>query len=158
MCGGGALGRSAADVIAREAANRAPGVRAAWAGRAARLALDGRAPRVEGVLPGVELGQLSLAIGNAGLILVVDAGIAAAGASNAAALVHALEWIAQHSRATVVALFPELHSTRRSTAFSSARVACRLRVTRRPTMLGRTARRASIPKPGSCPGAARRTR
>lgn len=108
MCGGGALGRSAADVIAREAANRAPGVRAAWAGRAARLALDGRAPRVEGVLPGVELGQLSLAIGNAGLILVVDAGIAAAGASNAAALVHALEWIAQHSHATVVALFPEL--------------------------------------------------
>jgi len=59
------------------------------------------------MLPAVELAQLSLAISNAGLVLVGDVN-AAADAPSMDALVHALEWIAQHSRATVVALFANL--------------------------------------------------
>jgi very-short-patch-repair endonuclease len=108
ICGSGKLGQLAADVIAHEAADRVPGVSAAWVERAARLALEERAPRVQGVLPAVELMQLSLAISRTGLILIVDAGAAAVGRSNEAALVHALEWIAQNSHAAVVVLFPEL--------------------------------------------------
>jgi very-short-patch-repair endonuclease len=108
MCGNDALGRQTAGTIAREAASGVPGINVAWAERAARLALDDRTPRVDGILPVVELAQLSLAISRAGLILVVDADAAAIGGTSASALVHALEWIAQHSGAAVVAVFPEL--------------------------------------------------
>jgi hypothetical protein len=44
----------------------------------------------------------------AGLVIVADANEATRTGSNAAAIVHALEWIAQHSQGAVVALFPEL--------------------------------------------------
>lgn len=84
------------------------GLNTGWTKAAARLALDGRAPRVEGVLPAVELNQLALTIGRAGLVLVIDVGAAEAGGTNLAALVHALEWIAQHAGSGVVVLFPEL--------------------------------------------------
>ena len=104
MCCDDALGRQAAGVIAREAAARAPGVSSNWAEAAARLALAGRPPRVAGVLSAIELAQLSLAVSRVGLVLVADVS-AAADAPSAAALAHALEWIAWHSRAAVVALF-----------------------------------------------------
>ncbi|MGH8324059.1 MAG: hypothetical protein ACRETD_09730, partial [Steroidobacteraceae bacterium] len=107
MCRDDALGRQAAGVIAREAAARAPGVSSPWAEAAARLALAGGPPRVAGVLPAIELAQLSLAISRVGLVFVADVS-AAAEAPGAAALPQALEWIAQHSRGAVVALFPEL--------------------------------------------------
>jgi very-short-patch-repair endonuclease len=96
-------------VIAREAAARAPGISSAWVEAAALLALAGRTPRVSGVLPAIELAQLSLAISRSGLVFVIDVG-AAADAPNASALTHALEGIAQHSRAAVVAVFAELPS------------------------------------------------
>jgi hypothetical protein len=71
---------------------------------AARLALAGRPPRVAGVLPAIELAQLSLAVSRVGLVFVADVS-AAADAPSAAALAHAVEWIARHSRAAVVVLF-----------------------------------------------------
>jgi very-short-patch-repair endonuclease len=107
MCRDDPLGRQAAGVIAREAAARSSDISSSWAEAAARLALGRLPPRVAGVLPAVDLAQLSLAVSRAGLILV--AGVSAvADEPSAAALAHALEWIAQHSRAGVVALFAEL--------------------------------------------------
>jgi hypothetical protein len=103
MCCDDALGRQAARVIAREAAARVPGVSSTWAEGAARLALTRCPPRIAGVLPSIELVQLSLAISRGGLVIVADA--SAADASSAAVLAHALEWVAQQSRAGVVALF-----------------------------------------------------
>jgi hypothetical protein len=107
MCCDDALGRQAAGVIARETAARAPGVSSTWAEAAARLALAGGPPRVAGVLPAIELAQLSLAVSRVGLVLVADVSVAA-DAPSAAVLPHALEWIARHSRAAVVALFAAL--------------------------------------------------
>jgi very-short-patch-repair endonuclease len=107
MCCDDALGRQAAGVIAREAAVRAPSASSTWAEAAARLALAGRPPRVAGVLPAIELAQLSLAISRVGLVFVVDMS-AAADTQSAAALAHALEWVARHSCAAVVALFAGL--------------------------------------------------
>jgi hypothetical protein len=107
MCGDDALGRRAAGVIAREAAARAPSVSSTWVEAAACLALGGRPPRVAGVLPAIELAQLPLAISRGGLVLVADVS-AAADAQSAAALAHALEWVARHSGAAVVALFAGL--------------------------------------------------
>jgi very-short-patch-repair endonuclease len=107
MCRDDPLGRQAVGAIAREAAAGSSGISSSWAETAARLALAGLPPRVVSVLPAVDLAQLSLAVSRAGLILVVDVS-AAADAPKTAALAHALEWIAQHSRAGVVALFAEL--------------------------------------------------
>jgi hypothetical protein len=107
MCGDDALGRQVAGVIAREASARVPGVGSTWVEAAARLALAGCPPRVAGVLPAIEVAQLPLAISRVGLVLVADVS-AAADAPRAAALAHALEWVARHSRAAVVALFAEL--------------------------------------------------
>jgi uncharacterized protein DUF559 len=104
MCRNDALGHQAAGVIAREAAARVPGVSSTWVEAAACLALTGRSPRVSSVLPAIELEQLSLAVSRVGLVLVADTS-AAADAPSAAALAHALEWIARHSRAAVVVLF-----------------------------------------------------
>jgi hypothetical protein len=107
MCCDDTLGRQAAGVIAREAAVRAPGVSSTWAEAAARLALARRSPRVPGVLPAIELAQLSLAISRVGLVFVADVS-GAADAPSAPALAHALEWVARHSHAAVVALFAGL--------------------------------------------------
>jgi hypothetical protein len=107
MCRNDALGREAAGIIATETAVRSSGISSSWAEAAARLALAGLPPRVAGVLPAVELAQLSLAISRDGLVLVLDVS-GAEGAPGAVALPHALEWIAQHSRAGVIALFPEV--------------------------------------------------
>jgi len=107
MCSDDALGRQAASVIAREAAARTANVSSTWAEAAARLALAGRPPRVAGILPAIELVQLSLAISRLGLVFVTDLS-AAADAPNASGLAHALEWVARHSRAAVVTLFAAL--------------------------------------------------
>jgi very-short-patch-repair endonuclease len=107
MCRNDALGRQAAGVIARDAATRTPDVNCTWAEASARLALAGHPPRVPGALPATEIAQLSLAISHLGLVLVADISVAA-DAPSASALTHALEWVAQHSRAAVVALFAEL--------------------------------------------------
>jgi len=107
MCRNDALGRQAAGVIARDAATCTPNVSSTWAEAAARLALAGRAPRVPGVLPAIELAQLSLAISRLGLVFVIDVG-AATDVLNPPALTYALEGIAQHARSAVVVLFAEL--------------------------------------------------
>jgi very-short-patch-repair endonuclease len=107
MCRNDALGHRAAGVIARESAARTPNVSSSWAEAAARLALAGQPPRVAGVLPATELAQLSLAISRLGLVLVIDVS-AAARVPSPSALAHALDWVAQHSHAAVVALFAEL--------------------------------------------------
>lgn len=107
MCRNDTLGRQAAGLVAREAATRIPNVSSTWAETAARLALAGHPPRVAGALPAIEIVQLSLAISRLDLVFVTDIG-AAAYAPSASALAHALEWVAQRSRAAVVALFAEL--------------------------------------------------
>jgi very-short-patch-repair endonuclease len=107
-CDAGTLGKLAAGAIVREATARVRGLNAAWTEAGTRLALDGRAPRVNGVPPAVELSQLVLAIGGSRLALIVDADEAMTDVHHAPALMHALEWIAQHSGASVVILFPEL--------------------------------------------------
>jgi len=102
-----ALGRLAAAVTARGAAREIAGVSPSWLEAAAGLAFADRPPRVGGTLPAVEIAQLALAINRFGLVFAAD--IEPAGRDgNPAALVHALEWIAQHLNGTVVALFPEL--------------------------------------------------
>jgi len=107
-CRSDTLGRLAAGAIARSAAEKIAGLSPSWAEAAAKLALDNRAPRVIGTLPAIELAQLALAISRYGLVFVADAHTAARTGSNPAAVVHALEWIAQHSQGALVALFPEL--------------------------------------------------
>jgi very-short-patch-repair endonuclease len=128
MCCNDALGRQAAAVIAREATARAPAVSSTWAEAAARLALAGRPPRVVGVLPAIELAGLSLAVSRTGLVLVADVS-AAADSPSAAALAHALEWVARHSGNAVVALFaldspfdPILYGARRVIADTDTNV------------------------------------
>jgi very-short-patch-repair endonuclease len=106
-CRSDTLGRLAVTVIARSVAEEVAGLLPSWAESAVRLALDNRPPRVSGTPAAIELAQLSLAINRSGLVLVADLSATRAGA-NAAATVHALEWIAQHSHGGVVALFPEL--------------------------------------------------
>jgi very-short-patch-repair endonuclease len=107
MCRDDVLGREAAGAIVRKAADGCPEINPAWGDAAARLALAGRQPRVVGAARAVELAQLSSAISRAKLILVLDVN-AAADTPTKDALVHALEWIARHSLASVVALFASL--------------------------------------------------
>jgi very-short-patch-repair endonuclease len=103
------LGQLSVNLIARSAAGQITGLSSSWAEAAARLALVSRTPRVKGTLATIELGQLARAISRSGLILIWDVDEAVRLGPNPAALVHALEWIAQHSpHGTVVALFTEL--------------------------------------------------
>jgi len=106
-CRNDTLGRLAAGVIARSTAEEIAGLSPSWAAAAARLALDNCPPRVSGTLPAIELAQLAMAISRYGLVLVGDVSAARTG-PNPTAVVHALEWIAQHLHGAVVALFPEL--------------------------------------------------
>jgi hypothetical protein len=106
-CRDDTLGRQASSLIAREAAGRTPNLSSTWSEVAVHLALAGRPPRVAGALPAIELSQLSLTVSRHGLIFVVDVS-ALAEVPDPLALAHALEWIARHSHAAVVALFAEL--------------------------------------------------
>jgi hypothetical protein len=102
-----ALGRHALDIAAREAAKGIPGVSRSWLESAARLALAGRSPRVRAASAAIELGQLALTINRYGLVLVADVETPPDGA-DAAAWVHALEWVAAHLNGAVVALVAKL--------------------------------------------------
>jgi very-short-patch-repair endonuclease len=106
-CRNDTLGRLAANVIARRAAEEIGTLSLPWVEEATRLALDDRAPRVSMTIPAIELAQLALAISRSGLVLVADVSAAHTG-HNPAALVRALEWVAQHIHGAAVALFPEL--------------------------------------------------
>ena len=107
-CRNDTLGRLTVGVIARGVAQDIPNLSRSWIEEAARLVLDGRPPRVEGTPLAVEFGNLSLAINRTGLVLVVDVSVAVRTAPNPAAVVRALEWIADASQGAVVALFEHL--------------------------------------------------
>ena len=97
------LGRAAARLAAQGASEAS----APWAQAAAELALKGRAPRVKGTHPSIELAELARLISPTGLVLIVD-GDEAARAPFGAAWVRGLEWVAEHIDGAVVALFSEL--------------------------------------------------
>jgi very-short-patch-repair endonuclease len=102
------LGRTAAGATVRKLAHEIDGLSPSWADAAVRLMLAHRLPRVKGAQPATELTQLTLAINRSGLVLLVDIDAAVQADANAAIVVHALEWVAQHSRAAVVGLFSKL--------------------------------------------------
>jgi very-short-patch-repair endonuclease len=104
-CHNDTLGRSAACVIARQAADSIRGVSQTWAEAAVMLALNGRKPRVQGIASAIELAQLSFALSRTGLILIMEP---AEMDQHPAALVDALEWIARNAPVAVVALLPRL--------------------------------------------------
>ncbi|WP_167532055.1 endonuclease domain-containing protein [Rhodopseudomonas palustris] len=106
-CRNDKLGQLAATAVVRRVAGDIPGLSPSWAEAAVELALADRPPRVRAALPAVELAQLALAISRHGLVLVVD-GDEACQRSSPAAVVYALEWIAQHADCAVVALFSQL--------------------------------------------------
>jgi very-short-patch-repair endonuclease len=107
QCRNDTLGRLAANVIARSTAEEIQGLSLPWVEEATRLVLESRVPRVRAAVPAVELAQLALAVSRTGTVLVADVSETCVG-PNPAATVHALEWIAQHIRGAVVALFHEL--------------------------------------------------
>ena len=106
-CRRDALGRLAAYAIVRRLAAQMSDLQPPWAEAAIDLALDQRSPRVQKMPPEVEVTQLALAISRYGLVLVVDADEACA-QSNPAAIIYALEWIAQLTQCAVVTLFRTL--------------------------------------------------
>ncbi len=101
-------GRQAAAEIVRGSAPALPGLMLPWALKATQLALAGRLPRVRKTNPTTELTQLSLAIGRTGLILLFDCDDIRSDERNQHAAISALEWIAVHGDAAVIALFSEL--------------------------------------------------
>jgi very-short-patch-repair endonuclease len=106
-CRNDTLGCLAASAIARHAVERIPGLSLSWVEAAVGLALEDRAPRVQGAHPATELAQLSLATSRSGLVLVADMEEVRA-AVNSTFAVLALEWIARYAHGAVVALFPDL--------------------------------------------------
>ena len=104
------LAQLAAAVAARQAAREIPGVSSRWAEAAARRAAFGHAPRIAGYELAQELSQLARVLGGE-LRLLVDVGNPGLW-PRPEALVHALEWIAAHADAAVVALFPDLPALR----------------------------------------------
>ena len=94
-CRSDTLGRAAARIIARQAAKAVDGL---WVETAVAVALNGRKPRVTGVAPAVA--QLTRALSRAGLVLILEP---AEPDHAPAALVRALEWIAQNAPVAVVA-------------------------------------------------------
>jgi very-short-patch-repair endonuclease len=103
-CGSDTLGRTAAGVRARETAAKIAGALPSWSEAAARLACEGRRPRLDAT-PATELAQLALAISRFGLTLIADVSSAV---RRPEPLVRALEWIAQNSPSAVIALFSDL--------------------------------------------------
>jgi hypothetical protein len=106
-CRSDTLGRAAARIIAQQAAKTVDGLSSPWveAAVAVAVALNGRKPRVTGVAPAVELAQLTRALSRVGLVLILEP---AEPDHAPAALVRALEWIAQNAPVAVVAIFPQL--------------------------------------------------
>jgi very-short-patch-repair endonuclease len=106
-CRNDGLGRLAATALARQAYEEIEGLMPSWVEAATQCALADRLPRVCRTHPAQELVQLALAVSRFGLVIIADVSAAREG-PNPASLVHALEWIAQHIRGGVVALFSEL--------------------------------------------------
>jgi hypothetical protein len=106
-CRRDALGRMAAYAIVRRLAAQITDLQPLWATAAIDLVLEQRSPRVRKMPPSVEVAQLALAVSRYGLVLVVDAEEACSH-SNSAAVINALEWIAQITQCAVVALFRAL--------------------------------------------------
>lgn len=100
-------GRLAAHAILRCAAAQIPDLQTVWADAAVELMLDQKLPRVRKMPPAVGVTQLALAISRYGLVLIIDVEQACQD-SNPAAIVRALEWIAELTRCAVVALFRAL--------------------------------------------------
>src|SRR6266849_385309 len=107
-CGTDTLGRLAVGAIARRATEEIAGLSSLWTEAAARLVLDNHPPRVNGTPAAIELRQLALAISRTGLVLVTDVDAAVQTAPNPAAVVRALEWVAQVLQGSVIALFADL--------------------------------------------------
>jgi very-short-patch-repair endonuclease len=107
-CRNDTLGRVAADILVCKTASEIADVSLPWLQSAAPLVLDGRLPRVSGTIAALELAQLALTISRYGLVIVADTSSAMRTNCNSAAMVHALEWIAQHSNGAVIALFTGL--------------------------------------------------
>ncbi|HLK79954.1 MAG TPA: DUF559 domain-containing protein [Xanthobacteraceae bacterium] len=107
-CRNDTLGRLAIGAIARRAVEEIPNLSPSWTEEAARLVLDNCPPRVSGIPAAIELGQLALAISRTGLILAADMNATVQTARNPAAVVRALEWVAQVSQGSVIALFSHL--------------------------------------------------
>jgi very-short-patch-repair endonuclease len=105
-CGSDTLGLAAAGVLARDAAAKITGALSWWSEGAAKLACEGRLPRLDAP-SATELAQLALAINRSGLSLIADV---SAAIRHAEPTVRALEWIAQNSLSAVIALFPGLPS------------------------------------------------
>ena len=102
---GDTLGREAARARVREIAKMMSHVSRGWAERAVTLALDGRKPRVRDIAIATELEQLCLVINRGSLVLITNSGGSEA---EAAALVHALEWMTRNAHLAVVVLFERL--------------------------------------------------
>jgi very-short-patch-repair endonuclease len=103
-CGTDVLGRLARSAIMRRAAARMNRLQTAWAELAIDQVQQGRPPRIKGMVAAAEIAQLTLAIHRHGLVIVIDVETACANC-NAAAVVHALETVAQVAQCGVVALF-----------------------------------------------------
>lgn len=101
-------GRPTAVKIVRSAASTTPGLLTPWALNAAQLAATGRLPRVRKTNTATELTQLSLTISRTGLVLLFDCDDIRLNNRNQQAAISALEWIAMHGDAAVIALFSEL--------------------------------------------------
>jgi very-short-patch-repair endonuclease len=100
-------GRHAVAETVRNTATTTPCLLLPWAQKAAQLALSGRAPRVRKTTAATELAQLSLAISRNGLVLLFDCDDLLSNERIRQAAVAALEWIAAHGDAAVIALFSE---------------------------------------------------
>jgi very-short-patch-repair endonuclease len=97
------LTRQSAILRARSSASAVAGGIADWAEQAAALALEGRPPRVPGVVQALEMQQLCLAIHRYGVVFFVEGTVAAP-----QALVPGLEWTARWANAPVAVLFDKL--------------------------------------------------
>jgi very-short-patch-repair endonuclease len=106
-CGRDALVRLGCSAIMRRATAQIAGLQPAWAEAAMDLVLQGRPPRVRGMVAAVQVAQLALAISRHGLVIIIDVEKACTD-SNSAAVVHALEWVAQLTQCAIVALFRNL--------------------------------------------------
>lgn len=99
--------RNAATKAVQDAAPGVSGLLLPWVQKATQLAQSGRMPRVRKATAATELAQLSLAISRNGLILLFDCDELRSSDSNHQAAISALEWIAVHGDAAVIALFSE---------------------------------------------------
>lgn len=107
---GGEIGPMSRLRMEAAAGPRVHGALQPWVNDAAERARAGRLPRVPKTNAATELSQLAMAINPAGLVLMLHCDVLTADSAEAQAAIHALEWIAEHSQASVVALFTHMPS------------------------------------------------